>query len=430
MKRFACAMLALCLLLAACGGALAEATLLCELPDVSAQWIENTDLLRFYDGLDTGHNSIAGMDGATLTEPIYSFQMSGENGLIVTIKTDEAEGFNCWGALNLSCAEVLPFQYGDIEVLSPDWALGIVLEKTDSDDYDYAAFADDGMNYRIQTVDVYSLAGAGLVATLSREQYVRANVMDGLLYVEDRATGEATAYDAGFNPVYTGLRSVLDDSQANVHSYYEDGKYGLMDAQGNVLLAPTYDSIYNFDGDYAMVSLDEHYGLIDRSGNVVVPAEYDSIDQGYRAPYGGDSYENCGYFCVEKDGKLGYVTAGGAVTCEPKYSVEECDLDNYGVSAAGEIDGKPVILAADGRETDLSAAGYSEGDVASNSRGLFYRVENAEGDYGLIDLYGNELLPCEFVDMSMSGDGFHVLAQREYGEPAVIYELSDPLSAS
>jgi len=65
-------------------------------------------------------------------------------------------------------------------------------------------------------------------------------------------------------------------------TYY--GKVGLLDANYNMILAPTYNGYrYSYDGTFfhnglMVVELNEKFGAIDKNGNEVIPCEYDFID--------------------------------------------------------------------------------------------------------------------------------------------------------
>ena len=422
MKRILSILIAMLLCAALVSGALAD-----ELVKVSepgdADWIDGSNLLRI-----SGENGyhIAEMDGSAITGDDYYRSISYDKGLLVAPKISDEE-VNVFGALDLTGAEVVAFKYGDIKVLNEYWALGIALSEATADNYDYTAFIGDGY-YLIDTVDVYNVASATCVASLSRAEYASSDAHGAYINIESRSDGVVTTYDAEFNALgtvkYTWDKDLIPDE--GIQTFRDNGQYGLQDAQGNVIMEPSFYTIYDFENGYAEVYTGELYGLIDETGAVIVPAEYEDINRGYNTPTGVSRYNNAGYFCVEKDGKLGYVTAGGAVSCEPKYAADA--LDNNGASATyTDMEGKIHILAADGVESVVE--GYEYMYPANYASGVFYRVRNADGGYGLIDFHGNEVLPCEYKDVAMSGDGRYVLVEVDY-DNTVIFELSYPEPAA
>ena len=417
MKKLLCTLLALVLCGALLGGALAEApVLVSEVQD--ADWISGSNLLRV-----RGKNGfyIAQMDGTALTGENFGSSFDYSHGLIVASDVN-AEGFNTHGALNESVEEVIPFQYGDIKVLNENWALGVVLSKATSENYDYTSWFSDDV-YLIETVDVYNLASGTLVASLPRSEYLDADAFGNYINIQNRSNNEVTTYDGSFNALGIVRSTYTTDliPAEGLVTFRDNGQTGLMDADGNVVMQPSFYSIYDFNEEgYAEVYTGTYYGLIDSTGAVVIPAEYEDINRNYNS--GSSRYNNHGYFCVEKDGKLGYVTAGGVVSCEPTYP--ESVLDNNGASATyTDLEGKDHILAGDGVDTVLESYDYMY--VADNTQGVFYRVRNLEGKYGLIDFHGNVVIPFEYTSLDMSGDGKFVLVDIDY-DSSVIFELTYP----
>lgn len=387
------------------------------------EWVSGTNLLQTQGSEGCGLQTI---DGTALTEQIYGRSMYCEKGYI-TVYTAEG-GLNCEGLLSQEGKELMPLQYGDVDVLSSSWALGIVLEEATSDQYDYTNLWGDEAYYLIKTVDVYYIedGASACVASLSRENYMDANAAGKYINIEDRSTGTVSTYDAEFNQIATdvSLYDVPDDAK-ELTTFRDNGQYGLMDAEGNVVMEASFYTIYDFRGDYAQVSDGEKAGLIDKQGNLVVPVEYDGLDSSYYAPMNeeGDTVGfNCyGYFAVEKDGKLGYVDASGTITCEPKYSADVAD--NYGASATiKDLEGNTILQAADGSEVVLE---YDSIYALNYGSGMFYEVRDADYKCGMIDWHGNVVLPCEYSDIELSGDGNYVLAEssENYGS-SELYQIS------
>ena len=421
MKKILAILLAALLCSAMLTGALAEApALVYELED--ADWVDGSNYLYI-----RGNNGyyLANMDGTAITADEFA-DIDYSKGLFIGSKRS-VEGINDSGAMDATGAEVIPFQYADIKVLNENWAVGIVLAEATAENYDYKVIF-GSMEYAIiETVDIFNLAAGVCAASLSRAEYNDAKAFGAYINIENRTDGVVTTYDAEFNALGTVNYVWTEDliPQTGLQTFRDNGQYGLQDADGNVILQPSYYSIYDFEDGYARVYTGDLYGLIDETGAVIVPAEYEKINKGYHTP-GDSAYDNAGYYCVEKDGKLGYVTAGGAVTCELKYSADA--LENNGASATyTDMEGKIHILAADGVESVVE--GYEYMYPADNGSGVFYRVRNSDSRYGLIDFHGNEILPCQYRDVSMSGDGRYVLAEGD-SYVCQIYELSYPEPAA
>lgn len=82
------------------------------------------------------------------------------------------------------------------------------------------------------------------------------------------------------------------DENKNLYWVCKDGKWGMEDGNGNILLKAQFREIPQFEGDYAVVAMDYPigsgysfadecgalYGLIDCNGNIVIPCVYDQLD--------------------------------------------------------------------------------------------------------------------------------------------------------
>ena len=100
-------------------------------------------------------------------------------------------------------------------------------------------------------------------------------------------------------PKYDNLYSV-DDTHGNLLiRYKENGKMAVADIDGNVIVAPDYDNVYLYDrGDglkYFEVELNKKKGICDENGVEIIPAIYEGI-----------AYNN-GKFCNFVNGKFGEV---------------------------------------------------------------------------------------------------------------------------
>ena len=417
-KKGLCALLALVFVFALAGLALAECTLT-KVGDVqNADLVRDSNLLEVYTS--DGYRLVT-LDGEAFSPDAYA-SVEIQSGYVVAASMEE--GINTWGALSAQGEQVIPFQYGDIEFLSTDWALAFTLAQATADNYDYSSWTSDAY-YLVDTVDVYNMASGACVATLPRANFQDAEAVGNCLNIEDRSNGVVTTYDADFKPLGT-VDYVFDDDYAvkDLTTFRENGQDGLKDAQGNVVMEPSFYTIYDFEGDYAQVSTGEMEGLIDRQGNVVVPAEYERVQKSYYLPYdaqeGTNGFNAHGYFGVEKDGKQGFVREGGEVTCEPTIATDAVDFN--GASALyTDLSGEVHILAADG--TDTALEGYESIYCADYSGGMLYQVCDADYNYGVIDWHGNVVLPCAYDDVAFTADGRYVLADVSY-EESELYEIT------
>lgn len=130
----------------------------------------------------------------------------------------------------------------------------------------------------------------------------------------------------------------------------EDGKYGVMDLEGNWLVPPTFDSFgfdymkFNNEG-VTRVKIGTKWGTVDKKGNVLAEIKYDVIYD----------YNN-GYAAVKENGMNGLIDLKGNIIIKPAYKY-----------------------------------------VGSFYNGLAL-AENSENKYGFLDLNGNWAIKPQFDD--------------------------------
>lgn len=101
-----------------------------------------------------------------------------------------------------------------------------------------------------------------------------------------------------------GNGNIFSSPQAEkrLFEFRQGGKWGLADADGNVLLNAKYDTIYPVEGglEAIVVTMGEQYGLLNYEGEVLIPfGQYDFISS--------DSTEGSNLLYVTKDGKEGFL---------------------------------------------------------------------------------------------------------------------------
>lgn len=422
------------------------AALLCICLCVSALAETGVTLVRTYTGgspnliSDTNrYNNNYAMTDVNLNplteEHYYSFMQ--QKGWITASDSNVQDTLNNEGVLDTDGNIIVPFQYADLKMRSHEWIVAIKLGAGTSDNYDYT-----GNNktefYLISGVDVYNTE-TGVVASLTRDQYIDSAVNAGHLAIQDRVTGVITLYDANFNAVetlkslYTGPQKALD----KINTFRQDGRYGLKDGQGNVIMEASYRYIYLPSGksEYATFEKTDaneivRTGLLSTAdGSVIIPAAYDKIETTFNLPtnkYGSYSgYNAFGYFTVVRDNKVGFVDVNGNETVAPKYSKEISTLNGASYSLT-DLTGATLIVAADGVET--SVAGYKKVTAMSYCSGIFYQVETNDGKYGLIDWHGKEIVPAtNDYRMKATGDGKYLIVSPDY-KSSELYELIYPAS--
>lgn len=172
---------------------------------------------------------------------------------------------------------------------------------------------------------------------------------------------------------------ILPDENAAVICL--DGKYGLMNYDGEILLEPMLRYPPDFSGEYAIAAITseshtrdfsgviEHlpiYGVIDRQGSIVVPFEYDQIDM----------TEDGELLRFEINDRCGYMNLKGEYVIEPDYISIELFTGDYAVAT----------YAADNPNRQNESFDHSYAD-------------------GVIDRQGNVVIPFEYDTLILDENG-------------------------
>ena len=132
----------------------------------------------------------------------------------------------------------------------------------------------------------------------------------------------------GFNNISALITSEENlELEKEVLKYEENGKYGLIDLDGNIIVQATYDSIESLKSKPGklLVEKDENFGVLDSKGNEIIPTEYASI-VGDNYSTQEDGYTKTGYIVKKKtdEGLLsGYISSSGKLLLKPEYELVE-----------------------------------------------------------------------------------------------------------
>lgn len=206
-----------------------------------------------------------------------------------------------------------------------------------------------------------------------------------------------------------------------------DKKWGLINKQGDLVLAPEYSAIGEFDDfGFAVMQRNGMVGLLDKSGREQLPAHYDDIkvldkdliavmdlgewmvidlqgeiilDKGYHKVevWEGD------YLAFQQQGKWGVVTKSGATVVEPEYDEVYQEGTHFFITRKGDLLG---VVAARGRLVLDNEA--SEVRIFNDSL-LFYRLGR---QWGAVNARGREIIPARYKAFRKLSDLFITLEEN------------------
>lgn len=355
------------------------------------------------------------------------------------------------GIIDAGTGQVLvPCEYDYADNLGSDgitWLAGYRLLPTgteeNNDFYSVNYSTNTRTYYLIDSTDFYY--NGTKVGALSRSEftnsyrcyvkgsYLLVNPSDSagntMVYSPDfsvRALSERTTSEYDYNNVHCGTGQAAfapgctltaDEVESSV--LCKDN--GFYDLQGNLLFAAQqpYDYCDILNQDYIRVSMDGKYGIIDMQGNTVIPCTCDRIDHSDH-PFPG------GYQAVSLDDKIAFYNTRGEVTCPPVYAYSAASVDGPFATLKDLMGGVIVLSGAVG---ELPGR-YADVQINYFGSARCFAAQKNDGTIGVVDLFGNELIPFGdsfryMSDISISYDGTVILAYTNQADGQyIVYQIA------
>lgn len=186
--------------------------------------------------------------------------------------------------------------------------------------------------------------------------------------------------------------------------------YGLINAEGEEIIACENNSIENSVDHYGYRKVSrlpypfyydgEYWGVIDSGGSIMISKKYREIC----------NIGNSGYYIAQEaeSNMWGIINSGFEWICEPKYSWISLIYDENEdvVETVDEI--YMMVAGCDFQEGHAAGIMNMYGemvvpleyyDIFPELKGGCLIVENQEGYYGAIDLDGNTVVSCKYIDI-------------------------------
>lgn len=223
-----------------------------------------------------------------------------------------------------------------------------------------------------------------------------------------------------------------------------DGKTGLLDLQGSILLNPGYDYISPLQGDSIYVfGKEKVFGIMTKSGRIlaqdlpleeIFPLSEEFLGVKMEGRYGfidlngklriANRYDSIGkysesYTAIKLIGKWGYIDKQERLKVQPRY--DEAYAFMNGVAVVKK-DGKYGLVNKNGQE--ILKTSFDSLQVLDNGR----YISQKEGKFGLIGRDGRELVFPKYEGINDLKNG-HVIIQRKgkYGMATADGELIIPI---
>lgn len=252
-----------------------------------------------------------------------------------------------------------------------------------------------------------------------------------------KRNGNQMFIDKTGNTVSAGWKNYgTEYSEGILQVQDENGKWGYVDTNGEIVLEPQWDSSSEFHDGLAAAEKDGLYGYINTTGKFVIPPQWDyagafddsglgyivkNKERGYIDENGNivisPQFDDCqGSFsedlqAVSRNGKWGFIDKSGKFVIAPKY--ESAGNFVQGVAAV-KIDGEWKYINKNEEtvfESISLASTFSEG----------YAVFKDEG-YGLLDKDGNIILDPKYHMCTAVKNGLTLVQE---GGLLHIYDVSN-----
>lgn len=191
----------------------------------------------------------------------------------------------------------------------------------------------------------------------------------------------------GTNVVAPGYSSVEFFSDTLL-IFEDNGKYGLMKRNCEVVINAQYDRIMKPVIDRTMVIQNGKIGYIDLSGNLIIPVQYETFPN---SPAKGQFNSNL--TVIKFKGKYGVIDKNGRVILAATFN-EIGDISSVMAFSKGKGWGYTDLL---GKVTIQPAYSYAESFVAGTA------IVELNGLQGVIDSKGTVLLPLQYKSVSRIG---------------------------
>ena len=319
---------------------------------------------------DNYRDALYSSDGAKLSADYDNISSAGSGYSLfeVTNAASSAPVGRLYGVIDQAGNEIAPVQYHEVDVLSPRWVMGIMMTEGTESDADYKVYGNTDAYYKIDSVDVYF--DGQLVTTVDRDVYGGyGSAYGAYLYVQGHSGQTSFINGAGEVQTANSYGEYDTEYEGDTVTYIHIPTGQKAFVPECTLTADDVQQPYCLDGTR----------LLDLQGNVVCeyPREYVSTPEfkdGIAAVYISDDTI-----------KYGAVNLNGEELIAPEYE-----------SIYGAID-----------ELAQYGCAFIEKD----------------GQYGAIDLAGNENVPFQYDAGSLYPDGSFLKISNEDDTYTVVSAL-------
>lgn len=273
--------------------------------NTSIGWSYQTAILKFKDGEKYG---IITIGGKQVTKAIYdSIETLDYKDGILKITQNEK-----YGLIKLNGEVVIKPEY---DTISTDGYYNDQTNKYENAGYIVSKKTDEGISYGYISYNGKTVLDCKY-NSIKRITNIKNDSIAYLITVENGKTG---LYKSGQSIIKNEYDSIEYDNTNQILSIEQNGKYGVYDLYGNMILPIQYDNL-TFAGTIITATKDGKELVFDANGNIKKDFNYTSI-----MPTKSNDY----YITINNQGKYGVVDSSNTTLIDNKYSYIEYVFDKY-----------------------------------------------------------------------------------------------------
>ena len=231
--------------------------------------------------------------------------------------------------------------------------------------------------------------------------------------------------------------------QQNALKVQNNGKYGLINLKGKLILECNYDSIESLKGveNSLIIKKGENKGLVDETGKTIIAPEYKeiiAIEDNYKY----------GYIVSNNEGKYGIIDVNKKVILEPNYEEIKSiySSNKYAVKENGSykiIDKEKNVLLESGFDDIIGINGDNITIIKDKKYGVItitgeekiatkyeelkyafndYYIAKSNGKYGIVNLNNETILETENVSVTYRKEAGIIEVEKENEIETKIYD--------
>ena len=194
----------------------------------------------------------------------------------------------------------------------------------------------------------------------------------------------------------------------NTFKITKDGKVGIADNKGNVLITPSYAEITSLDKDksqgFIVKNSDGKYGIVDTANKQVLETKYDTVEKIYRNDY----------YVVTENGKQEVIKKAGDKVLSGNYDKIEAILQNPENGIIYKQKEKYGIM-------NLSGAVVIKPEYEKLKEGATGSIiAKKDSKYGIIDLQGNQKVEFKYQNLSYNEKADLYIAEDDQYENEIL----------